>query len=202
MKKNKKTRNTNSSFQERATKISHGNTALHAAENGDKVLGKICAAIAGDEARHERAYQKIMDKLFELDPSGSMCAFSDMMQRQIVMPAHLMDDRSHGKSNASSAAGKAANLFKDFSSVAQATGTYTGESSLLLLFHVLLVSSLPFFFLSAAGVGEGKKREEIRKKNSKPPFSSFHSSPTCLFSKLEKKKKKKQATTTSPSWSS
>ena len=117
----------NSSFQERATKISHGNTALHAAENGDKVLGKICAAIAGDEARHERAYQKIMDKLFELDPSGSMCAFSDMMQRQIVMPAHLMDDRSHGKSNASSAAGKAANLFKDFSSVAQATGTYTGE---------------------------------------------------------------------------
>ena len=90
-------------------------------------MGKICAAIAGDEARHERAYQKIMDKLFELDPSGSMCAFSDMMQRQIVMPAHLMDDRSHGKANASSAAGKAANLFKDFSSVAQATGTYTGE---------------------------------------------------------------------------
>ena len=116
----------NSSFQERATKISHGNTALHAAEHGDKVLGKICAAIAGDEARHERAYQKIMDKLFELDPSGSMCAFSDMMQRQIVMPAHLMDDRSHGKSNVGSGAARAANLFKDFSSVAQATGTYTG----------------------------------------------------------------------------
>ena len=114
------------SFQERATKVSHGNTALHAAEHGDKVLSKICAAIAGDEARHERAYQKIMDKLFELDPSGSMCAFSDMMQRQIVMPAHLMDDRSHGKSNVGSGAARAANLFKDFSSVAQATGTYTG----------------------------------------------------------------------------
>ena len=71
-----------------------------------------------------------MDKLFELDPSGSMCAFSDMMQRQIVMPAHLMDDRSHGKSNG--AEGKAANLFKDFSSVAQATGTYTGEFFIVL----------------------------------------------------------------------
>lgn len=121
------------SFQERATKISHGNTALHAAEHGDKVLGKICAAIAGDEARHERAYQKIMDKIFELDPSGSMCAFSDMMQRQIVMPAHLMDDRSHGKSNAGSGASRAANLFKDFSSVAQATGTYTGHDYVAIM---------------------------------------------------------------------
>ena len=136
----------NSSFQERATKISHGNTALHAAEHGDKVLGKICAAIAGDEARHERAYQKIMDKLFELDPSGSMCAFSDMMQRQIVMPAHLMDDRSHGKSN--TAAGKAANLFKDFSSVAQATGTYTGE-----FFFIGSRSFLPSF-------GFGREKRE------------------------------------------
>ncbi len=46
--------------------ISHGNTAAHATELGDKQLGKICAAIAGDEARHEKAYIKIVDKLFEL----------------------------------------------------------------------------------------------------------------------------------------
>ena len=46
--------------------VSHGNTAAHAAELGDKQLGKICAAIAGDEARHEKAYIKIVDKLFEL----------------------------------------------------------------------------------------------------------------------------------------
>ena len=87
-----------------------------------------------------------MDKLFELDPSGSMCAFSDMMQRQIVMPAHLMDDRSHGKSN--TAAGKAANLFKDFSSVAQATGTYTGE-----FFFIGSRSFLPSF-------GFGREKRE------------------------------------------
>lgn len=52
------------SFQERATKISHGNTAAHASQHGDKQLGKICAAIAGDEARHEKAYTKIVDELF------------------------------------------------------------------------------------------------------------------------------------------
>ena len=52
------------SFQERATKISHGNTAAHASIHGDKQLGKICAAIAGDEARHEKAYIKIVDHLF------------------------------------------------------------------------------------------------------------------------------------------
>ncbi|KAK9831419.1 hypothetical protein WJX81_003210 [Elliptochloris bilobata] len=108
------------SFQERATKISHGNTAAHAAEHGDKVLGKICAAIAGDEARHEKAYIKIVDALFERDPSGTMTAFADMMRKQIVMPAHYMDDLEHqGRTGRS--------LFKDFSSVAQMTGTYTGH---------------------------------------------------------------------------
>ena len=54
------------SFQERATKVSHGNTAAHASEYGDKQLGRICAAIAGDEARHEKAYIKIVDELFRL----------------------------------------------------------------------------------------------------------------------------------------
>jgi len=72
-----------------------------------------------------------MDKLFELDPSGSMLAFNDMMQKQIVMPAHLMDDRSHGKANTRE--GKAASLFKDFSSVAQATGTYTGHDYVAIM---------------------------------------------------------------------
>lgn len=54
------------------------------------------------------------------DPSGAMTAFGDMMRKQIVMPAHLMDDNEHGHKTGR-------NLFKDFSSVAQATGTYTGK---------------------------------------------------------------------------
>ena len=42
------------------------------------------------------------------------------MRKQIVMPAHLMNDNEHMQNNSR-------NLFKDFSSVAQATGTYTGQ---------------------------------------------------------------------------
>lgn len=52
------------SFQERATKISHGSTARHAKDYGDKVLGKITGAIASDEGRHESAYCRIVDELY------------------------------------------------------------------------------------------------------------------------------------------
>jgi len=52
-----------------------------------------------------------------------MIAFYDMMKKQIVMPAHLMDDGEH-------LAKTGRNLFKDFSSVAQSTGTYTGHVSI------------------------------------------------------------------------
>lgn len=38
---------------------------------------------------------RIMDALFERDPNGSVLAFADMMKKQIVMPAHLMDDNQH-----------------------------------------------------------------------------------------------------------
>eukprot|EP00891_Asterochloris_glomerata_P004275 jgi/Astpho2/4275/Aster-05224 len=119
------------SFQERATKISHGATARHATGYGDNVLGQICGAIASDEGRHEIAYSKIVDKLFELDPSGSTLAFADMMKKQIVMPAHLMDDMEHQKKT------NGGNLFNDFSSVAEATGTYTAKDYLGILEHLL-----------------------------------------------------------------
>ena len=44
-----------------------------------------------------------------------------MMKKQIVMPAHLMDDMEHQKKT------NGGNLFNDFSSVAEATGTYTAK---------------------------------------------------------------------------
>lgn len=101
------------SFQERATRISHGNTAKLAAEGGDKHLGKICRFIAADEARHETAYKKIVTKLFDVDPEGTMLCYEDMMKKQIVMPAHLMQD------------GENDNLWDDFSSVSESIGVYT-----------------------------------------------------------------------------
>ena len=36
-----------------------------------------------------------MDGLFERDQDGAVLAFADMMKKQIVMPAHLMDDGEH-----------------------------------------------------------------------------------------------------------
>ncbi|KAI8471713.1 MAG: plastid acyl-ACP desaturase [Monoraphidium minutum] len=107
------------SFQERATKVSHGATARHALEFGDELLAKLCGSIASDEGRHEIAYQRIVEKLYELDPDGAVLAFSDMMRKQIVMPAHLMDDGEHGTLN------PGRNLFADFSAVAERTGVYT-----------------------------------------------------------------------------
>ncbi|KAH9308193.1 hypothetical protein KI387_036104, partial [Taxus chinensis] len=103
------------SFQERATFISHGNTARQAKEYGDRNLAQICGTIAADEKRHEIAYTKIVEKLFEIDPDGAMLAFEDMMRKKISMPAHLMYD------------GQDDNLFDHFSAVAQKLGVYTAR---------------------------------------------------------------------------
>lgn len=113
------------SFQERATFISHGNTARHAKEHGDAKLAQICGLIAADERRHELAYTKIVEKLFEVDPTGAMLAFEDMMRKQIVMPAHLMYD------------GESRTLFDDFSAVAQRTGVYTAKDYADIMEHLV-----------------------------------------------------------------
>lgn len=103
------------SFQERATFISHGNTARLAKEHGDIKLAQICGTIAADEKRHETAYTKIVEKLFEIDPEGTVLAFEDMMRKKVSMPAHLMYD------------GCDDNLFDHFSAVAQRLGVYTAK---------------------------------------------------------------------------
>ncbi|XP_028062610.1 stearoyl-[acyl-carrier-protein] 9-desaturase, chloroplastic-like [Camellia sinensis] len=101
------------SFQERATFISHGNTARLAKHYGDINLAQICGTIASDEKRHETAYTKIMKKLFEVDPDAAVIAFADMMKKKITMPAHFMYDGHHD------------DLFMHFSTTAQWLGVYT-----------------------------------------------------------------------------
>ena len=103
------------SFQERATFISHGNTARLANQHGDKSLAQICGIIASDEKRHETAYTKIVEKLFEIDPNGTVLAFADRMRKKITMPALLMYD------------GCDDDLFEHFSAVAQRLGVYTAK---------------------------------------------------------------------------
>ncbi|ERN18934.1 hypothetical protein AMTRI_Chr07g75900 [Amborella trichopoda] len=103
------------SFQERATFISHRRTARHAKKFGDKKLAQLCGAIASDEKRHEIAYVKIVEKLFEIDPNGTLLVFEDLMRRKITMPGNLMYD------------GQDENLFEHFSSVAQRLEIYTAN---------------------------------------------------------------------------
>ena len=103
------------SFQERATFVTHGNTARLAKEGGDPVLALICGTIAADEKRHEIAYARIVEKLLEIDPNGAMLAISEMMKKKITMPAHLMHD------------GQDPHLFEHFAAVAQRIGVYTAD---------------------------------------------------------------------------
>lgn len=101
------------SFQERATKISHRNVGVLAKRAGEDNLHKICGLIAGDEARHEKAYKLFMSKVFELDPAQAVISFAKMMKKKVTMPAILMSD------------GRTENLFEKYSIVAQNTGVYT-----------------------------------------------------------------------------
>ncbi|XP_051140086.1 stearoyl-[acyl-carrier-protein] 9-desaturase 6, chloroplastic-like [Andrographis paniculata] len=103
------------SFQERATFISHGNTARQAKIHGDPILASICGSIAADEKRHENVYVKVVEKLLEIDPNDTMMAIGNMVRKRITMPAHQMTD------------GHDPDLFKHFAYVAQRLKVFTGH---------------------------------------------------------------------------
>ena len=113
------------SFQERATKISHGNVGKLARQHGEKSLARICAQIAGDEGRHEKAYQKFSEEILKRDPEGLITVFADMMRGMISMPAEQMTD------------GVNPNLYLDFSEVAQRTGVYTALDYADIIEHLV-----------------------------------------------------------------
>lgn len=91
-----------------------------------------------------------MDELFHRDPNGAMLAFSDMMRKQIVMPAHLMNDLVHEPKN------DGRNLFADFSDVAQRLGVYTAQDYAGIMEHLVkrhdFLSLLPYLF-SQSSIG-------------------------------------------------
>lgn len=113
------------SFQERATKVSHGNVAKLARRHGDTGLNRICAKIAGDEGRHEKAYQTFCEEILKRDPEGLLSVFGDVMRGQIAMPAEQMTD------------GKNPNLYEDFSAVAQNIGVYTAFDYADIIGHLV-----------------------------------------------------------------
>ena len=119
------------SFQERATKISHGNTALLANQSGDPTLGKICALVTGDESRHEEAYKRFVGKIMEVDPSEAVLAFAQIMKNTVTMPARLMAD------------GVTADLFGQFAAVAQRIGVYTMRDYAGIIDHLVGLWNIP-----------------------------------------------------------
>jgi acyl-[acyl-carrier-protein] desaturase len=113
------------SFQERATRVSHGNVGALARTHGDKNLQRICAKIAGDEGRHEKAYQMFVEEILKRDADGVILEFGDLMREQIVMPAELMTD------------GNDKDLYRNFSTVAQRLGVYTALDYADIIRHLV-----------------------------------------------------------------
>jgi acyl-[acyl-carrier-protein] desaturase len=103
------------SFQELATYVSHNRVSEIAKANGNKNLAKMCKMVAGDEMRHHTAYAEFVERIFAVDPSQMMMAFTDMMKKKITMPAHFL--RESGQ--------KIGTAFEEFSNTAQRIGVYT-----------------------------------------------------------------------------
>ena len=77
----------------------------------------MCKMVAGDEMRHHNAYSEFVDRIFKVDPSQMMLAFTDMMKKKITMPAIFL--RESG--------GKIGTAFEEFSNTAQKIGVYTAR---------------------------------------------------------------------------
>jgi acyl-[acyl-carrier-protein] desaturase len=113
------------SFQERATRISHGNVGRLAARAGDPNLARICGMIAGDESRHEAFYTRMMGRVLEHDPAGGILAFRSMLRGLIAMPGRFIDD------------GQDPDLFDHFAVVAQRANVYTAHDYASIIGHLV-----------------------------------------------------------------
>jgi len=111
-------------FQERATRISHGNIARLAEAQGEDNLARICRKIAADETRHEVFYTRMVAELFTRDPDATLFAYRTMLRRFIAMPGGRMMD------------GKDPNLFDHYAAVAQRTGVYTSRDYAAIIGHL------------------------------------------------------------------
>ncbi len=113
------------SFQERATRISHANVGKRAGREGDPQLARICGMIASDEARHETFYTRMMGEVLERDPAGGILAFRSMLRGLIAMPGRHMHD------------GRDPDLFDHFAVVAQRIGVYTARDYASIIEHLV-----------------------------------------------------------------
>jgi acyl-[acyl-carrier-protein] desaturase len=114
-------------FQERATRITHASVAKLAARQGDEGLARICRKIAGDEARHETFYTRVVGQIMEREPEAGVLAFRAMIKGIISMPGRHMFD------------GRDPDLFDHFAAVSQRLGTYTVLTYAQIIEHLVKV---------------------------------------------------------------
>ena len=112
-------------FQERATRITHGNVGKMATKQGSEPLARICRRIAGDEARHETFYTKIVGQAMDNDPEAGVIAFRSILRGIIAMPGRKMFD------------GQDPDLFDHFAVVSQRTGAYTALTYAEIIEHLV-----------------------------------------------------------------
>ena len=112
-------------FQERATRITHGNVGKMATKQGSEPLARICRRIAGDEARHETFYTKIVGQAMDNDPEAGVLAFRSILRGIIAMPGRKMFD------------GQDPDLFDHFAVVSQRTGAYTSLTYAEIIEHLV-----------------------------------------------------------------
>lgn len=112
-------------FQERATRITHGNVGRLALEQGSDSLARICRRIAGDESRHESFYTKVVGRIMQQDPEGGVLACRTVLRGMIIMPGRNMAD------------GRTPDLYDNFAAVAQRTGTYTALDYAQIIDHLM-----------------------------------------------------------------
>jgi acyl-[acyl-carrier-protein] desaturase len=132
------------SFQERATRISHGNVGKLASARGEDHLARICRKIAGDETRHETFYTRVIGEVMERDPERGILAYLSMLKGRIAMPGRLMFD------------GKDPDLFDHFASVTQRIGVYTFKDYGEIISHLNEAWDIPHRSVS----GKAAKAQE------------------------------------------
>ncbi len=132
------------SVQERATAIAHTNTAQLARSCSDPALENMCRQIARDETRHERAYKLFFKKVLELDPSGALSAFENMMKKKVVMPGQTMEDGRH-------------DLFAQHVLICQRLKIYTTRDYAKVIQHLIHFWEIPHLTNLSS---EGRKSQE------------------------------------------
>ena len=112
-------------FQERATRITHGNVGRLASKAGEDNLARICRKIAADETRHETFYTRTVKRMIEQEPDTIVLSLRSMLKGLIAMPGSRMCD------------GQDPDLFDHFATVSHKLGTYTVHDYAAIIKHLV-----------------------------------------------------------------